>query len=418
LPFFHLKGIAKKWIVAVFLLKIVAGVAMYWIYSNHYEDRSTADIFKYFDDSEILYGALSEQPGDYFQMLLGVDNDNAHFDLYYRKMNNWYREYESNLYNDSHTIIRFNAFVRLFSFGYYNVHTVFMCFLALLGSIALFRAFQRYFGNKEYLLFTALLLIPSVLFWTSGVLKEGLLIFGLGFLLLSVFSLLHNPFRWKHVFVIPLALLLLFHLKFYVLIGLLPALIGYGWVTLTKGKHVALKYLIVGGCCIGGVILLPYINPRWDALDLIVRKQHDFIRLAEVEQSGSQFELTPLTNNWSSVLRVTPEALGNSFFRPYPHRITNSFALLSFLENVGFALVFLFSLWMATRKKIPWNVLLFCVSFVLVLYLIIGLTTPVEGAIVRYKVPAMPFLMLSFLLFLDQEKLSRLIQRVRFGKRH
>ena len=98
-------------------LKVLAGVGMYWLYTSYYPDRSTADIFKYFDDSKVMFDALFEQPGDYFKMLFGIANEGAHFDeSYYQQMNHWFRKWERGIYNDSHTIIRFNALVRLFSF--------------------------------------------------------------------------------------------------------------------------------------------------------------------------------------------------------------------------------------------------------------------------------------------------------------
>ena len=53
----------------------------------------------------------------------------------------------------------------------------------------------------------------------------------------------------------------------------------------------------------------------------------------------------------------------------------------------------------------------FALAFSLFLLTIIGLTTPILGAIVRYKIPALPFLILVALLFLDVQKLpSFLIQ--------
>jgi hypothetical protein len=41
--------------------------------------------------------------------------------------------------------------------------------------------------------------------------------------------------------------------------------------------------------------------------------------------------------------------------------------------------------------------------------LIIGLTTPIIGAIVRYKIPAIPFLMIAALMFFDSQKLPKSI---------
>src|ERR1051326_242528 len=118
LNFFEAEGLSRNSLSVFFCIKLLAGIALWWIYTFYYTDRSTADIYKYFDDSKIMYDALWKHPTDYFKMLFAIGNDNPYFDVnYYSHMNYWYREFDNKIYNDSHTIIRFNAFVRLFSFG-------------------------------------------------------------------------------------------------------------------------------------------------------------------------------------------------------------------------------------------------------------------------------------------------------------
>src|ERR1035437_9676446 len=70
--FFQTGFSSQKLIVFVFILKILAGTALWFVYSYLYADRSTADIFKYFDDSKVMYNALFSKPLDYFKMLIGV----------------------------------------------------------------------------------------------------------------------------------------------------------------------------------------------------------------------------------------------------------------------------------------------------------------------------------------------------------
>ena len=197
LRFFAIEGFSKRSLIIVFLLKIAAGVFMYMIYTYYYTDRNTADIFKYFDDSKVMYDALWKHPLDSVKMLTGIGNDSPYFDVYYKQMNNWYRVFESNIYNDSHTIIRFNAFIRLFSFGYFNVHTVFMCFLSFTGLVALYKFFVVYMRDKKKELFFAVFLIPSVLFWGSGVLKEAILLFGMGVMLFNLGAMLSGSLKIK-----------------------------------------------------------------------------------------------------------------------------------------------------------------------------------------------------------------------------
>jgi hypothetical protein len=56
-------------------------------------------------------------------------------------------------------------------------------------------------------------------------------------------------------------------------------------------------------------------------------------------------------------------------------------------------------------KEIRWEYVLFCVSFVILQFLIIGETTPILGAVARYKTIALPFLLIAFLFVLDKKKL-------------
>ncbi|MFC1732489.1 hypothetical protein ACFL6I_19465 [candidate division KSB1 bacterium] len=246
MKFFELEGLSKSFISLVFIIKIIAGIILYFIYSYYYKERNSADIFKYFDDSKVMFNALLNQPLDYVKMIFSFGNDNPYFeDKYYKVMNNWYRVYESNIYNDSHTIIRFNALVRIFSFGYYNVHTVFMSFISLTGITALYKFLHPYFQTKLKEITFAVFLIPSVVLWTSGVLKEGLLIFGLGMLLYYLNTVFSRKLSLIAVFWVFFSFVLLFYTKFYILICIIPLLISYYWVRFSGEKFIALKYLVV-----------------------------------------------------------------------------------------------------------------------------------------------------------------------------
>ena len=59
------------------------GFGLFLIYSYHYPYRQDADTFKYFDDSKYMYDAFWKNPGDYFKMLLGFDNDQKNHPLSY-----------------------------------------------------------------------------------------------------------------------------------------------------------------------------------------------------------------------------------------------------------------------------------------------------------------------------------------------
>ena len=69
-----------------------------------------------------------------------------------------------------------------------------------------------------------------------------------------------------------------------------------------------------------------------------------------------------------------------------------------------------------TAEPKHWNFILFCLSFTVILYCVIGLTTPITGAIVRYKIPAAPFLFMAVLLIFDSGKLPESLTKKQMHK--
>jgi len=110
---FDCNGISRNWLITFFGIKVLASVALYFIYTHYYTNRSEADIFKLYDASYYMYEALYTNPIDYFKMLFGFTSNEQYFhDNYYYLIDHWYREIEVNTYNDNRTLIRINAFLR------------------------------------------------------------------------------------------------------------------------------------------------------------------------------------------------------------------------------------------------------------------------------------------------------------------
>jgi len=408
IPFFRYAGISRRIISVFFILKILMGTIMFQVYSKYYPDRETADIFKYFDDSEVMFRALQENPKAFVLMLSGIGHETPELQHYYQQMKHWYREFESNLYNDSHTIIRFNALARLFSLGYYHVHTVFMCFLSLIGLIAIYRAFLPFFRNKSGYLLFAIFMLPSVLFWGSGVLKEGLLLFFLGLLLFHFFKITKKEYTFWSIFWIIVAPFMLFHTKFYVLVVAIPGMIVWLWCSTTNDRKPLLKFsiVIVGYFLIS--LLIRYGIPAYDPYWVIYIKQRDFLGLAGLVESGSIIPIKELSPSPLVILLAIPQAIFNVFFYPHIFQSLSLLNMMAALENLLLPASLIFSLFFLNkRNNIPLKPLLFSITFVMGLYALTGLITPVAGAIVRYKVPALPFIIIISMCLLDMEKLGK-----------
>lgn len=470
LKFFHLDGLKRGTPAFFFLLKLVAAVALWGVYTFYYTDKSNSDIWKYFDDSKVMADAFTNHPNDYFKMLSGIGDDDPRIDMqYYHVMSHWYQQFDNNLLNDAHIIIRFNAFVRLFSMGNYFTHALFMCFLAFIGLCAMYKIIFP--AVKEWKAAAAgiFFLLPSLLFWSSGVMKEGLMVLALGIVVFQTFRIFSDK-KWIRLLYIFLGAWLLFITKFYVLAALLPSLLGALWVMKSKG-HALMKFSIVILLCFIAGLSLKWIRPIDDPLKLLSLKQNEFLNTAsggtrllsdsvvafiaadhrtdlvkvndtlyhirkgadyfywtfnpdfsdtifvtnsndpanytilnDFPRAGSLMSANYLHPNLKSFVMETPRAMVHSLFRPFPWEAKNPMNLLPALENLLMILLLVLIVFFP-RKIFSPEMFGFCLTFSLLLLLVMGLTTPVLGALVRYRIAAQPFLYVALLMCIDRGKL-------------
>lgn len=404
--FFHGGGLTPNIISFIFLLKIGFGFLLFAIYYFYYgNNRFTSDAFRFFDDSLVMYGALKTDPTYYLRLLFGIGLDKPDLAPYIKEMTFWGRDFPHGLFNDNQTIIRVNSIFDLFSFGYYHVHTVFMCFFSLIGLTALYKAFVPFLQKLKLLLLFGIFLIPSVLFWSSGVLKEGVVIFSMGLLIWSLFKVVEKP-NVKHLSVLIFSILILLFIKVYVIIALAPGIIGFILLTKKNRRHPLALYLSIA--ITGSLISLGVHNkiPEVDIITKLYFKNIDFIKMSERTRSNSAFYITRLNNNPIEFVKMIPSALTNTTFRPFIWESKSAMMLVNSLENITLFLFGTLCLFLSKKRaNIDFKLVGFCLTFIIILYLFIGWTTPISGAIVRYKIPAWPFFIILSLLILDEQKL-------------
>jgi len=494
MKFFECEGLSRKLISGIFLLKILFGATLWAVYTFYYSDRMTADIYKFFDASQVMYNAFWTNKEDFFRLLFGMQNDHEYFEQNYQTyMINWTQKYASDFNHETHTMIRFNTILRFFSLGgYYQVHSIFMCFISLTGLTAIYKTFSVHLKGKGKLLTAAVFLAPSVLFWGSGVLKEGLLIFALGMLIYSFYQLILKGFSIKGIIWICFSAFLLSITKLYILIAIVPCLIAMLLAAKSPLKHPLINYVItIGFFTLIGANLHHIFNTR-DYLDFLAKKQWNFINtskggaylertieektdtiyissehlnkiikfkqekfarfitycklkpgtpyyLTSIERPinsaitatddtliyqmymdlgspGSAISIPQLEASLWSYIKSVPNALVNTLLRPFLWEAKSPLLLISAIETF---IIFLIGIACLTFMKSSFslmekNLLYFSITFVLIIFCLAGLTVPILGAIARYKVPAMPFLLIIFVLILDKEKLKRKLPFLKF----
>lgn len=458
--FFSIPSFSRRGISFLFLLKIVAGIGVWNVYTYYY---TSGDIHLFYDSAEKLFRVLIKSPKEFIDIVLHDDPS--------LKLGGWNSNFDSLLYNDSRTIILMNLVFRFFSFGYVYVHIVFINFLSLIGLLAIYKTFYPYFQNKKVELLIAIFLIPSVLFWGSAILKEGLLFFGMGILIYESNCGLKRSYSTSSIFKILFSICILLVVKFYILFALLPGLLANVWVVRTASKNTLLKYLtviILGAICLWVVGL---IRPEYNVLQIISGKQEksfnysqggvflfngkEMIRVDYYKQdsilipiqdnlyqlkSNSEYEIwnTSIENianktdensffsivytivppksiiapiklkpTISSVVQNIPKAIINTLKIPSIFEIDSWIKIVPAIENLFFCISILLLPFLFKLRVDELPVIYFCLTFTCLIFALAGLTTPIIGALVRYKTPALPFLMISIFLLTDNNKLKR-----------
>jgi hypothetical protein len=432
---------------AIFLLKITVGGMLVWIYTFYYTDPNSADIYKYLNDAKYIHKGLSQNTIGYLKVLSGTYGSDFELCMLLRKTEYWYLYGSSNLINDGRLMIRYHLLLLPLTGGKIFTHLLLLNFWAFAGQTALCNLFVKIRPNHRIEAVIAAYLIPSVLFWTSGMLKEGMLIGFFGFLLYSLHAAF-TRFRIASLFGIAVFGTGLFFSKFYVLILLVASLPVLFFLKLFQNRNLA--YLLMLLFYAGAYFLT---QPRW--IGTIIHKQHEFnnatmgnlfvksetdtfradidlarplmrtfagdtvtfsspvlvkrfVNLADAdtthllsekkyvllmitEKAGSWILIPACNAHPGSFLGHAPEYLFNALLRPNLREVKNTMQWMPAMENILMTLLFAFVV--LFHKKIPLpDMEVYFWFFAIFLLLTAGSVTPVLGALVRYKVPALPLL--------------------------
>lgn len=269
-----------------------------------------------------------------------------------------------------------------------------------------------------------LLFVPSVVFWSSGIVKEAAAIFGLG-LLTRALSLAGRA----NGRALPLGLIgagIVGGVKGYVLFAFVGG--AAAWFYAGRGQGAGrsvlgglprpLRLILLAAGSVAAIVALGWLLPRF-ALENVVEEADRLRASASRIEAGSNFDLVdPEAGATGRGLVVVPLALLTSLFRPFPWEAGNVLALASALEVSVLALLLALAsvrarpaaLWKLLRGN---RALLFSVAFVIALAIPLGLSTGNLGTLSRYRIPLMPFYAAVVLMLSD----SRLAVCSRRGAR-
>jgi hypothetical protein len=413
---FQNSGLKFRFLLVAFLLKIVAGIGLTLFYTHYHTDRSTADIWKNFDDAQVIWQSGKDNPMHYLKLVSGIDNASSELEPYIAKMKNWSPQSERwlnysktkdfNLFHSNRIMTRFNALLLPLSFGNIFTHVLWMCFLTVTGLTAFFRLIKNELRQHTGIAALLIFLLPSTLIWCSGVLKDGLILTLLCILLYLILSPVRTARIMKTVILVGSAIglcMLIVLTKYYVLVALVPSLFAFTIMRISGRKFTPGKvYTSVIGLFVLTAIATSYFNSPTTIWTILSEKREEGLKSAIWGDAKHQLFYDRVAAQPAAILAKVPEALINTLFRPTILESLSSPVLLpSGIENLFLMAFFIYVLFNFNARVLKSELFFFFIYYCLVLAFIIGFTTPVTGGIVRYKTAVLPFLLVALLICLN-----------------
>lgn len=383
----------SRLLIILFLYRIAIGIASSYINMHYFE---ISDIVTFQNMGVKQFNLLLHSPEEYFTNILR-DPYHQHYAGVFDISHSYWNNLKSNL------IAKILSLFNFFSFRNFYINTLIYNFLIFFGVVALYKAFIQLFPTYRKWIIFLIFIFPTTVYFTSIMHKDGLIFLALGIIMYYISRNLHaGKYRWK-IFWPLLMMILIFLLRNYVFMALIPALVAWLISRKTPQYTVAIFSIIY----FTGILLFfvtGNIFPSLNFTQIVAERQHAFIQFG----GGSAIETVALQPNFLSFARFFPTAVDHAFLRPN----LSDFHKLSYLPFIGETMLFicLFLLWIIFPKKTRNRpAFYFFLFFSVSMLLAIGYTITNLGALVRYRSLYLLLLMLLFGSHIQWKRIKSLL---------
>lgn len=319
----------------------------------------------------------------------------------------------------NYMVIRIALFIGFFTFGSYISTSLIFAFGSFLGIWGLYRIVSYLYPKLYRSVTFPILYIPSVFFWGSSLMKDSIVIGFLGIMTYTIYQLF---FRHKKVLLsfimLVISIYVLANVKQYVIVAYAPALIL--WMSLgplkklpQRQKWIAAPFLILFAAIIIAAVfpILEKMSKRYTIERVLVTAEKTATYIHRTtREGGSSYSLGEVSYTPLGLVRVFPKAVTVSLFQPFIFQVKNPVMVLSAMESTLFLLGTIYILLkMGLMKFINYMMnnpfLLMCLVFSVFFAFAIGISTYNFGALVRYKIPCLPFYGIALIIpYMDNKR--------------
>lgn len=402
----------RRYFIPGLTVRILGALAVGFIYQFYYEG---GDTFAYHTHgSRLIWEAFMDNPLHGLELLLSAGRHSPETFSYSSQI--WYFRDQQSFF-----VIRVAAILDLITFSSYSATAILFAVISFTGAWLMFEAFYSLYPGFHRWLAISCLFVPTVFFWGSGIFKDTLTLAALGLATFCIFKVVQE----RRLFVgslltVVISFWVIYSIKIYILLCFLPAVLL--WINgkyLSGIRQVMVRILLIPVALILALILGYFAietvaadDPRYnlDKLAETARVTAYDIGFWTGKDAGSGYSLGELDGSYGSMLRLAPQAVNVSLFRPYLWEVNNPLMLLAALESLALLGLTIFVIIRARGTIFRWLVqpeVLFCLAFSLIFAFSVGVSTYNFGTLSRYKIPLMPFYLVAIGLIYCYSKSER-----------
>lgn len=393
------------------IVKMIGSLVYYFIYAHYYLGGDTTH---YFEMTLIYREVFLGNPSDFIEVFFSTPS-REHYNIFW---NHQIWPFEETYYVPTlMAVIKFATPLCLLANGSFLLTTMFMGVVSFFAVWSLYKVFLKVCPDYRYN-FVACFLIPSSIFWAGGISKDTVTLIGVCLFVSSAinYNYVSKDKKLWYIVVGLIGLFLVISIKPYVLIAMFPSFVLWKFSDQIKRtfKQAWLRFIILTFSSIVAISMsffaLSLLGETMDkfalnqALETAVVYNRD---LKSDYHQGQSFNIGTFEPTIPSVASKIPIAGFAGALYPLPGQVSGLVPNVSTIEGVFYIGVILWILFNTLLLRIKYfiptekkEILNFFIIFSLLFCVMLGLSTSNFGALVRFRVPALPFLSGYFLIHL------------------
>lgn len=391
---------SRQYFLPALTVRIMGALAVGIIYQYYYEGGDTLAYHTH--GSRHIWDAFMTNPRYGLDLLFS--NGTHHPETLAWSGKIWYFRDQQSFF-----VSRVAAVFDLLTFSSYSGTAVLFAVVSFVGAWLMYRTFYLMYPTFHRWLAVSCLFVPTVFFWGSGIFKDTITLAALGITTFCLYQIaIAGRIRMGYLLAILICFWTIYSIKIYILLCFLPAaLLWIGIRYMASVRQVVARVLLlpVGMACIAG---LGYLAVRQVALD---DPRYNLSRIAETarvtaydigfwtgKDAGSGYSLGELDGTLQGMVRLAPQAINVSLYRPYLWEVNNPLMLLAALESFALLAITLYVLARSRARVFRYLFnpdVMFCMVFALIFAFAVGVSTYNFGTLSRYKIPLMPFFLVG-----------------------